>query len=379
LSYLGRTWTNQDGGISAVLSGSLWRARILTSGRDVTEHRAATPGGAANVARPLLDLGDLLDRIERDNPGLSGSILEREVDQLLERRRVFSPAPISDIPKRRSREKRRQFGAFGWYQSIVAESQPLSQQEAQEAAAVVEAGLLAEERLELMVPHVAPEGRRELEILAYEGRIAYDLLVLSNIRLVFHWCKGIARSMEGDAVQDAFQAGCIGLMRGIQGWDHRMGFTLSTYVSWHIRQSVQRWRMNEISLIRVPVHVWEQLDSSKTKMAPETRKAAELALQVVSVEEVDLEKAAGEWDGGLEDVLQACQHERLLEAAFARLDEREGMVLRMRHGAGTVSTEPMTLEEIGRVLGVTRERIRQIEAKALGKLRAAASNFARYL
>jgi RNA polymerase primary sigma factor len=335
---------------------------------------------ARNDASPLVGLRELLDRIEGDSPEISSAVLQREVDQLLGRRRTSVSAPGASSAKQSQSGKRPKGRAFDWYQRIVAESQPLSQDAAARCAAAAEAGLFAEERLDLLSPYgTHREEVTELEILAYEGRGAYDLLVLSNIRLVFHWCKGVARSLGTDAVQDAFQAGCIGLMRGIQGWDFRMGFTLSTYVSWHVRQAIQRWRKNETSLIRLPVHVWEQLESPEPRLTQETRMAAERALRVVSLDEIDAEAEAGVWDGGLEEALDNAERQRIVAAAFSVLTERESMVLRLRHGVSDVSSEPMTLEEIGQFYGVTRERIRQIESKAVKKIQELGPDLARHL
>lgn len=217
----------------------------------------------------LDELTEMLDRIEQDGADRSSVALKREVDYLLGRGALPQEPRGPSSQVRHAARRRAKSRTFDWFQPIVSASVPLTRTEAETAAAAVEAGLFAEERLELIDRGT---NRRqevtELEILALEGRLAYEVLVLSNVRLVFMWCKGIARSIDQDAVQDAFQAGCMGLMRGIQGWDHRMGFTLSTYVSWHIRQAIQRWRKNEVSLIRLPVYVWEQLDSDSNGMTP---------------------------------------------------------------------------------------------------------------
>jgi RNA polymerase primary sigma factor len=321
------------------------------------------------------DLVAMLDRLELSNPEFARIALNREVEDLLGRRpAVVSPLSRPAVRRMKAKKKKR---AFAWYQPLESRAPAPDRDLAMKAAQVVEAGLFAEEQLRCMDLDVATRRQvSELEILRFEGQEAYSYLVLSNVRLVFFWCKGLARSLGPDAVQDAFQAGCLGLMRGIQGWDHRMGFTLATYVSWHIRQAITRWRYNETSLIRLPVHIGEQMDSETPVMTPETRTVVDRTRNVVSLSWGDVDDLIGAWDGGMDEVVESAARTRSIEVLFQVLTEREAMVLRMRNGAAGGSGEPMTLDEIGLVCGVTRERIRQIEMKALGKLREFAQTLA---
>ena len=239
------------------------------------------------------------------------------------------------------------------------------------AARKVEVGLLAEERLATLArASVNFMHMRDLRTLIDEGREAFRTLIVSNLRLVFHWSKGVASSLGEDWAQDAFQAGCIGLIRGLQSWDYMKGYALSTYVSWHIRQQIQRWRWNEVALIRLPVHVWERLESDSDDLSAAIEAAAFQALDIVPIEDVEEDDLSLVWDGGLEEIARHAEIDRIVAQLLDDLTEQEADVLKLRHGLGNMSDGPMTLDAIGQVYGVTRERIRQIESKALGKLQA---------
>lgn len=319
------------------------------------------------------DLVALLERLERENPELAAAALDREIDSLLERTpaasRTASPVKASAEPLHR--RKRTGEKVFEWFTPLVARHPLLSPEETQQCAREVEAGLFAEEYLathptaEMQRRHVA-----DLHQLVETGQRSFERLVLSNLRLVFHWSKGIASQIDSDWAQDAFQVGCIGLIRGIQGWDYAKGFSLSTYVSWHIRQAIQRWRANDILLVRLPVHVWEALDGSPEKMTPAVRAAADRSQNMHSLDEMSGEEAWFEYDGGLEDAGYEVDRTWLVSHLLNALDEREAEILRLRHGLG--DADPMTLDEIGVIFKVTRERIRQLERKAVTQLRAMA-------
>ena len=322
----------------------------------------------------LEDLEQLLQRIDFADPSVGAERLNLELNDLLGR---VEPRPeparkFSELPRRRDTSHR-----FEWYSRIVEGFPLLEPERTRQAAEAVEVGLLAEERLtQLEIARTTRREIAELHELVDRGREEYRLLVVSNLRLVFHWAKGVASSIDQDWAQDAFQAGCIGLMRGLQSWDHAKGFALSTFVSWNIRQAIQRWRANDVLLIRIPVHVWGGLDSAEG-LAPELRAAAIRAQSIACLDDIDPESDQLLSDGGIEFLSDCVDRRRLVLQMLHSLSEKEAGVLRLRFGLSDreysddqVEEEPMTLDTLGEVFGVTRERIRQIEKKALGKLRA---------
>lgn len=316
------------------------------------------------------DILAVLARVESNHPDLAADALTREVDSLLGRKPMHIQ-PTRPVEARASARSRSPEGsAFGWYARIAVALPPvMSPEQTIAAARAVEAGLFAEEQLDTL-DHAAANSAliRDLRTLISEGREAFRMLVVSNLRLVFHWSKGVASSLGESWAQDAFQAGCLGLIRGLQGWDYAKGYALSTYVSWHIRQQITRWRWNEVALIRVPVHVWERLESDADDLPSATRTAALRALDIVPIEDVGEDDLALVWDGGIEEMAEHAEIDRIVGQLLRHLTEREADVLRLRHGLGEVSDEPMTLDAIGQIYGLTRERIRQIETKAIEKL-----------
>lgn len=313
------------------------------------------------------DLMGLLERLEKHHPQVSRAVLSAEVDALLGREQTVTRA--SRLPPTREGHRSRRSTAFDWYRSISAALPPvLTAERSIEAARAIEAGLLAQDRLaSLDLSAVPREDVQDLHALVDHGQSEYQTMVLSNVRLVFHWCKGIALSMGENWVQDAFQAGFLGLIRGVEGWDHKLGYTFSTYVSWHIRQQLQRWRMNETLVIRVPVHVWERLEAKE--LSPDLAAAARIAMNVISTDLIDPEDSGMHWDGGIDSSAGAIDRGRLISQIMSVLSPREAAILQLRHGLSPLATEPHTLERIGEMLGVTRERIRQIERQAVQKIR----------
>ncbi len=230
-----------------------------------------------------------------------------------------------------------------------------------------------------------------------EARHARDTMMQSNLRLVVHIAKRYRNRglMFGDLIQE----GNLGLMRAVEKFDWRRGFKLSTYASWWIRQSMTRAIADQAPTIRVPVHMKEtagQVLRAGRRITQQTGReptleelAARLNLPVDKVktarelvrEPVSLAMPVGEdGDAQLGDLVEDRNAVMPFEAAartvmreqasklLSGLTPREERILRMRFGIGT--DRDHTLEEVGRLFNVTRERIRQIEAKALGKLRA---------
>lgn len=315
-------------------------------------------------------LVDLLEQIEAKHPEALARQATREIDMLVGRDPMSPVAvPGGSSTRRRIRTKKSSRGVFDWYQAVLASVPPLDLEGTIAAARSIEVGLFAREKLSQLAPATIP--RRDLidlHTLAEYGESEYHRLLLANVRLVFHWAKPMANSVGIDWVQDAFQVGFIGLIRGIQGWDFTRGFTLSTYASWHIRQAIQRWRANETDLIRLPVHVTDKLKSAPHELSAQIQEAVARSRRIVPIDSIDMKEAGSHWDGGLVDVLESVFRRRSLDQILAELPEQECRVLRLRTGYPS-DEEPKTLEEIGQIVGVTRERIRQIEKKALDRAR----------
>ena len=248
-----------------------------------------------------------------------------------------------------------------------------------ELARAIEAGVLARAALGAD-RHLETIGTAlELQTLADEGQQAFDLMVTGNLRLVIHWA---FRSSPDLDVEDKFQYGIFGLRRAVERWDWRRGYTFATYASYHIRQAIARGVDNDAYAIRLPVHVHEALrlhpdgrqdEGSEPSGSAALSQALRITEGILSLEEVgqELEATVDDddfrcWDPGgwLVDRLA---FEEAVQGALETLDPRSRDVMEARSG---MYQEPLTLDQIGKSEGVTRERIRQIEAKAEGRLRA---------
>ena len=261
----------------------------------------------------------------------------------------------------------------------------------QEAAATL-AAWTAEGTLD----DVTFEERRVAQRAVHDGLEAKDLLIEANLRLVVSIAKRYRN--RGMAFLDLIQEGNLGLMRAVEKFDYRRGFKFSTYATWWIRQAITRAVADQARTIRIPVHMVETINkvvrtqrqlsqelgreptveeiSARTQFPVERVRE----LQRISQDTISLEQPIGEEeDFSLSDLIEDHTAEVPVDAAtrmllneavkraLSELTDREQEVVRLRFGLDDGRIR--TLEEVGQIFGVTRERIRQIEMKTLAKLR----------
>jgi RNA polymerase sigma factor (sigma-70 family) len=270
----------------------------------------------------------------------------------------------------------------------------------------IEAGRSARNQLRTPVT-LTPAALYELRRTARAGREAQRVFVQSNLRLVISIAKRYRSS--GVPMLDLIQEGNLGLIRAVQKFDWRKGFKFSTYATWWIRQAISRGVANTSRTIRLPLHVEDrlllvhgtraELETKLGRQVTRTELAAALELPEGQIEEVirhverplSLSEPLGE-DSSAElgdlvhDRTQPSPSDRALAALLPNeihvlleaLDDRERLIVTARFGLD--GSEPQTLDEIGGRLRLSRERIRQIEVRAMSKLRHPAnSDFARDL
>jgi RNA polymerase primary sigma factor len=285
-------------------------------------------------------------------------------------------------------------------------------EEADEEAEEVAAPEATQDPLKLYVRAIG-DGRlltvieeRELARRKDEGdEAAKRKLIESNLRLVMSITRNYTKA--GVPLLDLIQEGNLGLIRAVEKFDYKMGFKLSTYATWWIRQAVTRALAEQGRTIRLPVHVAEQVrrvtrgrrvlaqklnrDPSYEEIAVETGFTPERVGELLELvqDPVSLETPVGDGESLYGDMIQdtktagpdAETSDRLrsteLTAALERLNPRMRHVLAHRFGLDGVA--PQTLEEVGAGLGITRERVRQLEARALRELRMVAPSLEYYL
>jgi len=282
------------------------------------------------------------------------------------------------------------------YLKQIGKTRLLDARQEVELAKRIEAGLFAEQKLAGSSAVLRTDQSIALEHVIEDGRRAKDHLVQANLRLVV----SLARRYTGHGMLflDLIQEGNIGLIRGVEKFDYTKGYKFSTYATWWIRQAITRAMADQSRTIRLPVHIAEAIgrlsrvqrqllqdlgrEPTPAELAAEMDMTPERLIEVQNHarEPISLHLPLGqEGDAEFGDLIEDSEAiqpseavsftllQEQLQSVLGTLSEREAGVISMRFGL--TDGQPKTLDEIGHVYGVTRERIRQIESKIMAKLR----------
>jgi RNA polymerase primary sigma factor len=342
------------------------------------EEADAVPGPAARAA---------LTRAPSSTPQKSGDFVwdEEESEALRQARKDAELTASADSVRA--------------YLKQIGKVALLNAEEEVELAKRIEAGLYAAERLRRTLESgekVSPQLKRDLRWIVRDGERAKNHLLEANLRLVVSLAKRYTG--RGMAFLDLIQEGNLGLIRAVEKFDYTKGYKFSTYATWWIRQAITRAMADQARTIRIPVHMVEVINKlgriqrellqdlgrepTPEELAKEMDITPEkvLEIQQYAREPISLDQTIGdEGDSQLGDFIEDSEAvvavdavsftllQDQLQSVLQTLSEREAGVVRLRFGL--TDGQPRTLDEIGQVYGVTRERIRQIESKTMSKLR----------
>ncbi|MFE3886391.1 sigma-70 family RNA polymerase sigma factor [Streptomyces lydicus] len=373
---------------------------LVTYGTD-SGPAATVPDLSAASAAITLEVAPVQTRTLADAPPATQPVTEPDAEPLTVPQQAEPPAAemiIEEIvpqPAPRPEAGSPSADLFRQYLREIGRIPLLTAAEEVELARRVEAGLFAEEKL-TTTPDLSSQLAHDLDRLVVRGRMAKRRLIEANLRLVVSVAKRYVG--RGLTMLDLVQEGNLGLIRAVEKFDYARGYKFSTYATWWIRQAMSRALADQARTIRVPVHVVElinrvvrvqrrmlqergheptpeevaaHLDLTGERVSEVLRLAQEpVSLHAPVGEEEDVALGDLIEDGDAASPVESAAFLLLrehLDAVLSTLGERERKVVQLRYGLA--DGRPRTLEEIGRIFGVTRERIRQIESKTLNKLR----------
>ena len=388
LSEAGVRLANELAQAESAQTGSAQTGSAGTKGGSKSRAARSAPARAAKQAEQAPEPGsDPADDADADLADADVVNLEAEA------------AALSDSDKLAEVDLDDQTPAMGdsvhTYLKSIGRTSLLTAEQEVDLAKRIEAGLFAEHKLETATG-LDEHFRRDLELVAEDGRRAKAHMLEANLRLVVSVAKKY--SDRGLSLLDVVQEGNLGLIRAVEKFDYTKGYKFSTYAMWWIRQAIQRGFADSARTIRLPVHVLEMLSKlSRVERDMHQRLGREPTPEELAVEldrtpdqieellrtsrqPISLDSTIGE-DGEtsigdlIEDVDAPEASELVdrqlmaeqLRSALDALTPREATIMAMRFGL--YDGNPHTLDEIGRALGLTRERIRQLEKQSLSKLR----------
>ncbi|MBV9847034.1 MAG: RNA polymerase sigma factor [Kutzneria sp.] len=388
-------------------------AKTTRAPRKVADAEAASkasPDKAKKSADPD-EPEDLEGEVELDQAELEAELVEEVIDDVVDEPETEEPkAGDGDFvwdeeesealrQARKDAELTASADSVRAYLKQIGKVALLNAEEEVELAKRIEAGLYAAERVRKAEDEnekMAPQLRRDLRWIVRDGERAKNHLLEANLRLVVSLAKRYTG--RGMAFLDLIQEGNLGLIRAVEKFDYTKGYKFSTYATWWIRQAITRAMADQARTIRIPVHMVEVINKlgriqrellqdlgrepTPEELAKEMDITPEkvLEIQQYAREPISLDQTIGdEGDSQLGDFIEDSEAvvavdavsftllQDQLQSVLATLSEREAGVVRLRFGL--TDGQPRTLDEIGQVYGVTRERIRQIESKTMSKLR----------
>jgi RNA polymerase primary sigma factor len=399
-----------SGGAAAVAGdqstsgGAAGRRTKATKATKASKSTKATKAGKASASRD----GKGIQDVDGDGPDLDdadGLVIDEPVElSVADEEEDFSWDDEDEESEalrqaRKDAELTASADSVRAYLKQIGKVALLNAEEEVELAKRIEAGLYAAERLrraEEEGQKLSPQLRRDLNWIVRDGERAKNHLLEANLRLVVSLAKRYTG--RGMAFLDLIQEGNLGLIRAVEKFDYTKGYKFSTYATWWIRQAITRAMADQARTIRIPVHMVEVINKlgriqrellqdlgrepTPEELAKEMDISPEkvLEIQQYAREPISLDQTIGdEGDSQLGDFIEDSEAvvavdavsftllQDQLQSVLQTLSEREAGVVRLRFGL--TDGQPRTLDEIGQVYGVTRERIRQIESKTMSKLR----------